>query len=115
MESIGFSIAAFISEMSDLNRGTGRTTKMIEDAKDGDVIIFSNSREANHVHFECAMKGIKVRCIVFPVSESKNLFSLRNGLESHTRLYFDHSWLEEFYERAINGARKLIDSIETRD
>ena len=89
------------------SRGCGRTTAMVESAKDGDRIIFTNKREADRVYRLCKDRGIEVECLVSTPDKNPLEHMTRAG-----RTNFDHSWVEEFYLRGIEDMRREIDYLE---
>lgn len=82
-------------------RASGRTTQMVESLKDGDRVVFSDSREAKRVDRMIHERGLtKVRCITVPVHEPQRVFE--NGT-SQGRTIFDHRWVQDFYEMRIKS------------
>lgn len=80
-------------------RATGRTTAMLESLKDGDRIVFIDSREAERVRRLLEGARLKVECIVVPPAEPHRLFERGT---SQGRTLFDHSWVEQYYINALD-------------
>lgn len=83
-------------------RATGRTRRMIERCSDGDIIIFTNAKEAQRVESIAARQhNKKLHCIVVEelslgrVLDEPKLQGLRG------RVHFDHSWVEDYHERKV--------------
>lgn len=96
--------AAFITA-----RKTGRTTRLVASAKNGDRIVFTNQKEANRVNRLCDDRGVNVECIVLHPRQPERLFDRGR---SDGRTIFDHSWVEEYYRLAIDSARTDVDRFE---
>ena len=90
-------------------RQTGRTTSLVESVKDGDRIIFADSREAERVRRKLLERGLRVECVVVDTQTPGRVFE-RGTPEGRT--LFDHGWVERFYLDAIDRARRDIDDIE---
>ena len=90
-------------------RRTGRTTSLVESVKDGDRIIFADSREADRVKRLCLERGIEVDCIVIDPRNPERLFE--HGTPQG-RAVFDHSWVEQYYLEAVSRAKSDIDHFE---
>lgn len=92
-------------------RGTGRTTSLIESAKDGDRIYFINSKEADRVKHLLREAGkTKVECVTLPVREAPHRLFDRGP--THGRAIFDHSWVEDYYFAALDRAAMEIDQLQ---
>ena len=90
-------------------RRTGRTTSLVESVKDGDRIVFCDTREAERVRRLTLERGVKVECVVISPSDPQRLFE-RATAEGRTIL--DHSWVESYYQLAIERAQADIDHFE---
>ena len=90
-------------------RGTGRTTSLVESVKNGDRLVFSDSREAERVRHLCEERGLKVECVVIDPKYPQRIFERGS---SQGRTIFDHSWIEEYYLNVIDKAQKEIDHLE---
>lgn len=103
---IGVAIHSMACAYSSSARQSGRTTRLVESAKDGDRIVFCNVREAKRVETLCRARGVKVDCIVIPIHEP---FRVRDRKPSEGRTIFDHTWVEQYYVATIANAQKEID------
>jgi len=90
-------------------RQTGRTVSLIESVKDGDRIIFADSKEAKRVERLLLERGVKVECMVVSPKEPNSV--LERGT-AQGRTIFDHSWIEQFYMDGIEYTMQTIDKIE---
>jgi len=90
-------------------RQTGRTVSLVESLRDGDRIIFTNSREANRVKPMCIERGIKIDTMIVDPKCPTNLFD--HG-SSQGRTIFDHSWIEQFYLNALERCEKEINHFQ---
>lgn len=90
-------------------RQSGRTTSLVESVKDGDRIVFADSREAERVCRMCLERGVKVECVVVTPKTPERVFE-RGTPEGRT--IFDHSWVEQRYLEAIERAQQEIDHLE---
>lgn len=92
-------------------RQTGRTTSLVESVKNGDRIVFADSKEAERVRRMCLARGVDVECVVVEPSNPGRVFD--RG-PSKGRTLFDHAWVEQHYLHAIEHAQAVIDDIERR-
>lgn len=90
-------------------RGTGRTTHLLENLKNGDQVVFRDSQEARRVQTLCKERSLDVKCLVIPVEDPHKVF------ESPTpkgRTLFDHTWVEFYYQRALLLAQQEIEHFQ---
>jgi len=90
-------------------RRTGRTTSLVESVKDGDRIVFTDSREAERVRRLCQERGVQINCIVVDPKAPERVFERST---SEGRTIFDHSWVEQMYMQAIERTQQEIDHLE---
>ena len=107
---IGTAIRGMVNSYFGYARQTGRTTLLVESAKNGDRIIFADMREAERVRQLCAERNINVECIVVEPNKP-DLMSIGGASRVH-RTLFDHGWIERRYKQAIERIRYEIDYIE---
>lgn len=83
------------------SRATGRTTSLVESVKTGDRIIFTNGGEAKR--FERLVKErdetINIHTKVVDPRQPDKVYESGS---SQGRTIFDHTWVEQFYEEALN-------------
>lgn len=91
-------------------RGTGRTTSLVESVKDGDRIIFATRKESERVSRLLKERGLNVDCVAYGPDRAYGLFRDLNTSEGRT--IFDHTWVEQFFERAIQDAQRQIESFQ---
>jgi len=94
-------------------RNTGRTTHMIDNARDGDVVVFSCAREARRVERQCLDRGVKIRPAVVPPGGLPALYDRLRGVRG-PRVYFDHSVIEGCYMEAIQDVDRTLTEIQNR-
>lgn len=92
-------------------RGTGRTTSLVDGVKDGDRIVFASQKEAFRVKRLIKERGINVSCIVVNPKTPERIFEM-GSVAGEGRNIFDHTWVEMFYENAINDVFRFIDKLE---
>lgn len=90
-------------------RQTGRTTALVESLKDGDRVIFTNSKEADRVKDLCREFGKTIDTMVVDPKDPRRVFE-RGTPQGRT--VFDHSWVEQFYLSAIDECQKDIDHLQ---
>ena len=90
-------------------RQTGRTTALVEGAKEGDRFLFATHKEAERVNRLCLQKGVKVECIAI---NPKWTSTLAERGRSRGRTIFDHSWVEQYYLNAMSRCEADIDFIQ---
>lgn len=91
------------------SRGTGRTTALIDGAKDGDRIVFATEQEARRIRYLLKDRGVQVDCVVIPIEQAQDIF--RRGTPTG-RTIFDHTWVERFYLKAIEDTSRHIDMLQ---
>ena len=90
-------------------RQTGRTTSLVESVKDGDRIVFSDSRERDRVMRLLRERGVKAECVVVDPLSPERIFE--RG-PSQGRTIFDHTWVELYYTNAIDREQRFLDRLE---
>jgi hypothetical protein len=91
---------------------TGKTTSLVDSLKDGDRVVFTNKREAHRVQTLCRERGVSIKVIVSSTDTPDRL--LMHGTSSgDARTVFDHSWVEAYFNTAIERAIKDVDFFET--
>lgn len=84
--------------MTDELRGTGRTWRLINDARDGDVLLIHAWRERDHIREMLHRMGRHhdaVRLLVFEPGVIERLY----GIQNDRRIYLDHAIAEFFNPR----------------
>jgi hypothetical protein len=94
------------------SRRTGRTTSLVESVKDGDCVVFTDSRMGKHFKDLCRDRGVTVEIVVVDPKRPEGLFE-HDGLKGFNgRTILDHHWVEEFYRHEIDRLLTLIDRFE---
>ncbi len=108
-----FGIGAAMKSMSRVYfqsaRQSGRTVSMVESLKDGDRVVFIDSKEAERVQRMIKERGIEAECVVIPVREPERIFERGT---SQGRTIFDHSWVQQLYENRLDACAIEIDVLE---
>ncbi|HEY3432535.1 MAG TPA: hypothetical protein VGK09_08305 [Rhodocyclaceae bacterium] len=91
------------------SRRTGRTASLVESVKDGDRVVFADSKEAERVRRLCLERGVTVECIVIDPKESERVFERGT---SNGRTIFDHSWVEQRYLQSLERIQMEIDHLD---
>jgi hypothetical protein len=90
-------------------RQTGRTTSLIESLKDGDRVVFANLKTATDFQRLCNKRKLAVDCVVIPPRDPGQI---KRFPPSDGRTVFDHTWVEIYYEGAIENAGDDIDHLQ---
>lgn len=108
---IGAAMRAMVRIYLQSARATGRTTAMIESVQSGDRIIFQTVQERDRVKRLLHAAGKKVECKVIPVERSHEAVALGRA---PGRTIFDHTWVERFYESAIEESDHHLSALQQR-
>lgn len=108
---IGSAVKGVVLTYFQTSRGTGRTVSLVESVKDGDRVIFSNTREAERVRRLCLERGVSVDCVVVNPNNPTDIFRHAPS-PNGTRTLFDHSWVEQYYMQAIEHCQKGIEELQ---
>lgn len=90
-------------------RATGRTTSLVESVKDGDRVIFADSREAERVRQLCLERGVNIEVCVIDPKTPERVFERE---PAKGRTIFDHTWVEKYYFAVIMRAGRDLDRLE---
>lgn len=113
---IGQASIAAVKSYRRMMRGTGRTTQLCHMVREGDTVVFINSEDRRA--FTDTMKSLGYSTeglqLVFCCPSNPAVINDKTLRGNATgNLYFDHSWLEQFYEfNAISG-RNYLDRLST--
>lgn len=110
---IGASLSAHIKRYIETHRGTGRTSTLLSILREGDAVVFSLPSAKSHFERQLKEAGFKngdVKVITAsPRYPSDAIDKLKGRLEG--KVYFDHTYLEEFFTQANLDARVHIMTI----
>lgn len=109
MFGIGQAMKGMLNVYIQSSRRSGRTMSMVENIKNGDRVVFTNHKEAGRVRRLCEKRNVDIECIIVDPETPERLFE--KGVNKG-RTVFDHSWVENFYLRAIEKTQKDIDYFE---
>lgn len=98
---VGNALKAFHHSITLASRATGRTTRMLEQLKDGDRVVLTSENMAQHIRPLLKEMGKDVELVVCPPSNPGKLFE-RPPSKAYT--HFDHDWVDEFYRLALARA-----------
>jgi hypothetical protein len=91
-------------------RRTGRTTRMIQDYRPGDVAVFLSRRAAENFTKMAAKAGkTEIQTIVCSPTQSGLNEAARPRKQ---RLILDHEWVEEFYKKHLEEAAGTLNKME---
>lgn len=107
---IGAAIRGAINIYFRCARQTGRTTSLVESVQDGDRVVFADHQEARRVQRLWRERGVEVGYAVVDPKTPERLFELEYG-PAKGRTIFDHSWVEQWYEIALNRASSELDTL----
>lgn len=116
---IGTALQALARAYFGQARGTRRTTSLLDSVKAGDRIIVADPREQARLlrlleertldPDRARAHGVDVR-VVRP-DQPGRLFDMGTPTG---RTLFEHTWVEQFYTRAIDAAAREIDELQTQ-
>lgn len=90
-------------------RGTGRTTSLINSVRDGDRIICGRLDEQRRLRELLFRANRDVEVIAIPPGHIDVIAALP---PCGGRTLFEHTWVAEFYERALAQAARNIDELQ---
>lgn len=108
---IGAAVKGAVEIYFQAARATGRTRSLIENLNDGDRVIFSTRKMANHIAPYIKAKGVNVEVVVIRIDDISKIYELST---CKGKTVFDHVWVEEFHINSIERANQEIDNWQTR-
>lgn len=108
---IGAAVRGAVVTYFTMARGSGRSTHLVDILKDGDCVVFTNRMEADRILYQCKRRRLDVECIVVSVNDPQALFN-RTRSRAKGRTIFDHSWVEQYYLKAIASAEADINKLQ---
>lgn len=107
---IGPAVTSAVEIYFSASRRTGRTALLIEQIKNGDLVLFATPTEAARIQRECHSRGIKASCVVLSGRDPHEAFyeAMRRAPQ---RVLLDHGWVEEWYRQALRSARDELMSM----
>lgn len=96
-------------------RGTGRTTRLVSDLRENDLVVVLNSDHGRRLERLAHAEGKKAQW----VAADPLIGDVRSGRAAdrlhawsgHGRLIFDHAWLEAYYDQCISDAINDLDRL----
>ena len=90
-------------------RQSGRTTSLLDSLKDGDRVCFSVPAEAKRFRLLCRERQLDVQCIVL---DPARMHHLLDGQKSKGRTLFDHTFVEDRYQLALERCERELDELQ---
>jgi hypothetical protein len=90
-------------------RRSGRTTSLLESLNDGDRVCCADRASSDDLRRRIAERKLKVEVITISPSRPDEI-SQRST--STGRTLFDHSWVEQYYQLALEHAAASIDHFQ---
>lgn len=107
---IGTALRAILSTYRQTARRTGRTTRLLDALRDGDRVIVASSEEHRHLASLVRMRGLDVAVMCLSPRDFHPA-----GLQGIPgRTYFDHGWVEAFYEQQLSYAERALAEMQER-
>lgn len=91
------------------SRRTGRSTSLVEGLKDGDRVVCLMPEEAKRLRRLCARHAPCAEFVVVDPDRAEQVFERGTAVG---RTIFDHTWVEDYYMRAIERATRDIDHLQ---
>jgi len=112
---VGAALRAAFEMFTVTSRSTGRTEHLIDNLQEGDIVICSTAGAAGDIERRAKERGIAVRATVCK-PDTRSVAQTLVG--RHERVCFDHGWVEQYFLRCIDEARRelggLQDHLQTR-
>lgn len=110
-----YNIGAVMNAMVEMyrvsSRNTGRSSLLFSMVQDGDRIIFHNTEHANIAKRELSSRGkTDVQCISIDPRHLHEVIDKFKG--TRRRTFYDHIFVEEYYQHIIRGAGTDLDRIQ---
>lgn len=92
------------------DRRHGRTERMIAALKDGDVVIVAKYEVQKFIEGKCRERGLDIKVVVINPGNHTEYMPTAMMYAMNHNIHFDHTWVEEFWERRLNKvANELYD------
>lgn len=95
------------------SRASGRTSRMLDAARDDDLIICRTTKETDRIRRLLKEKGKATRVTTIQHRDELS----RIGPRAKGRALFDHDWVHHFFVEAVKGAeedlRRLADTFSS--
>lgn len=102
---IGSAMQAMQAMYVNVARRAGRTTRMLQQLKDGDRVICSSQSAQRDIKHRAQKMGLKIECIHLSDFHGMARMEPAKGM-----VYLDHTMVERLYEVSILCAQEEIDS-----
>lgn len=84
----------------DSSRQTGRTTRMLSEMQESDVVVCASTPVARNIeHLARSTMGKRIKCVVVEPRNLHDCFYKLRGVAG--KVHFDHTWIEQFYREEI--------------
>lgn len=96
-------------------RATGRTTRLVSDLRENDLVIVLNAEHGRHLERKVRESGKVCRWVaadplIGDVVHGRAADRIRSW-DGQGRLIFDHSWLEAYYDQVLVDAGSDLDKL----
>jgi len=96
-------------------RATGRTTRLVDDLRENDIVIVLNADHGRHLERKALDAGKRCRWVVADpligeVAHGHAAEKIR-AWDGAGRLIFDHAWVEAYYDQVLVDAGTDLDKI----
>jgi hypothetical protein len=92
-------------------RRSGRTSQMLANLKNGDLVVCCNPRETSRLQRLCRERHLDVEVIT---NNPANVHELMDRGTVPGRMIFDHTWVEHFFLAALDQCAKDIAQLQDR-
>lgn len=96
-------------------RATGRTTRLLADLSETDLVIVLNSDHGRHLERKARDAGKKCRWVAADplIGDVMHGYAAEkiHAWDGTGRLIFDHSWLEAYYDQVLVDAGSDLDKL----
>jgi hypothetical protein len=95
-------------------RRSGRTTRMIDQVREGETVVCFNALHARHVQTALRERGLTNVRVSTCAPDMGEFVSTTAGVRG--RIHLDHCWVHEWYSAAIiRATREIEGAVASRD
>lgn len=96
-------------------RATGRTTRLVADLRDNDMVVVLNAEHGRHLERKArdagkSCKWVAADPLIGDVVNGRSAERIRSW-DGTGRLIFDHAWLEAYYDQVLVDAGSDLDRL----
>jgi hypothetical protein len=111
---IGAELNAIMEVFFRAKRRTGKTTRLIDQLKDGDTVVCHSERDSRFLRRELTKHNLNVTVLFY--GEHMMHEFMRNCMAAYRtpgKLIFSHEWLELYYTKVLQDAAYSIGRLES--